>query len=161
MNQQIRAIRTQMTLYGAGLGVLGGGILGAGFAALIYNPLHDMNLLIVAVGAVATMLVGLVFGLVAGGLSGVSVAVLTALFFKRPRFRLLYNLLTTGVSVGVTTLIFFQTAYLIGRPFIYWTPGNQTWGWAWMVAITGAVIVSYLATNRYVTGRAVKVKVSP
>ncbi|GEM_PF-3123159 len=158
MDLQFGTIRLQMTMYGGLIGAVGGGLLGAGFVALTYNPFFEMNILLVMVGMLATTMVGGFFGLVSGFLSGLGVATITAIWFKQARFRTLHKLLSAGFTVAMTLFVFFHVAYAVGRPFIWDIHTYPSWVWAMVLSVIGALIVSTLAVNSYINQHSVKLK---
>jgi len=158
MNLRFGTIQVQMTVYGGLMGALGGGILGAGFVALTYHPLVNMNIMLMFIGMTATTLVGGGFGLISGLVSGTAVAGITKLLFKRPRFRLVHKTLAGGITVMVTLVIFLYVAYAFGRPFIFDTQTYPSWIWALVVSVVGALIVSTSTVNAYIRQHRLKTK---
>jgi len=158
MDLQFRTIQLRMTVYGGLIGALGGAILGAGFVALTYNPFYEMNILLMMVGALATMLVGGGFGLLTGLMAGVAVSVLTNILFKNSRFKVAHKVVAGCVSVSVTLFVFFPLAYSFGRPFIWDTQTYPSWLWAMVLSVIGALIVSTLSVNAYISQHSLKLK---
>lgn len=159
MNSRLWDICKHMVIYGGLFGAVGGGLLGVGFVSLTYNPFYEMNILLILVGALATMLVGLGFGIVSGFLSGMSISILTRIFFQQVRYRTLYKGLMATLTASISVLIFAQVAYWFGQPFIYYPSMYPSWLWSLCVAIVNALVVSFLVINMYLNLQPIKVKV--
>lgn len=158
MTLRFETIQVQMTIYGGLSGAIGGGLLGAGFIALTYNPFFEMNILLILIGMIATTLVGGGFGLTAGFLSGFGVSLLTTFFFRHIQFQRLHRTTSAVLTVLVTLFVFFQVAYAFGRPFIWDTQTYPSWIWAMLMSLIGAMIVSTLTMNAYINDQTVKRK---
>lgn len=158
MNLRFESIQKQMVVYGGRIGFVGGGLLGAGFAALTYHPLHEFNILLIANGALATALVGMFYGMVSGWLSSIGVVILTHIMSYVPRFRTIYQVLASGWTIFVSLNIFFQIAYAIGQPYVFDTNAYPSWLWALILSIIGAGIVSTTVTQNVLSYRRIKRK---
>lgn len=158
MNPHLSRIHTHMLMYGAVFGLIGGAVLGMGFASLTYNPFFNMNILIVLVGGLATAMVGACFGAITGGLCGVTMSLLTALCFRQTRFFALYKISMASLTLLITGILFLNLAHLVGRPFIELPAYNQSWYWSLLVALIFAGIASVQTANHYLTARIQKVK---
>lgn len=158
MTIQSSTVQVQMTMYGGALGFFGGGLLGAGFIALTYNPFFELNILLIAIGTLATMLAGLTFGVIAGGISGIGVAILTKIFSYYPHLRQLYRVSAIGFSMSVALYLCFHMGFLIGQPYIFDTATYPSWLWALVLSAMGAVIVSVIVTQSIVNQYQVKLK---